>query len=140
MFTPHALCTHAPHCAYMVNAAQSAWGAQASNWQLLSGVKWLRHVDTKELLPLVGELKFMFEQFIVPYCLRRANQLRELLRKLISGQKDGKMAACVDKLYTPMAAQALPSGSSLVDLSYETSSQQFVEEVRAAWGLQVGAR
>ena len=34
-------------------------GTQAANWQLLSEVKWLLHEDTRELLPLVGQLKFM---------------------------------------------------------------------------------
>ena len=123
----------------MRRGATLSMGAQASNWQLLSGVKWLRHEDTNELLPLVGQLKFMFEEFIVPRSDVPINSMGSL-RNLISGHKKriGKWLH-IDKLYTPTSAQALPNGSSLLGLSYETASAQFVAEVRTAWGLQVSA-
>ena len=99
---------------------------EASNWQRLESVVWLKHDNGAELVPLVGKVGHMFKSVVQPR--RDMNMVPDSLRKLVPSRSGKQLLKVVDGwrvVAMPAAAMQLADGTSLVGLSAPSVDTSF---------------
>ena len=82
---------------------------EASNWQLLANISWLRHESSSTAVPIVGKQSWMLK---VPELKGQLNLTG--LQRVLAGQKVKGWSKLKDR---PAAVAMLSSGASLLGLS-----------------------